>query len=62
VVNKTAPTQIAEVTAGNGYLSQTTSALHFTADPNSSIKVRWPDGTTTTHNSTPGTNKIAYKK
>ena len=43
--------QIAEVQAGSGYLSQSTQSLFFglgTKHP-ATIKVRWPDGTSTSH-------------
>ena len=43
--------QIAEVQAGSGYLSQSTGSLFFglgTKHP-ATIKVRWPDGTSTSH-------------
>ncbi|MGK0188931.1 MAG: hypothetical protein ACI9R3_004745 [Verrucomicrobiales bacterium] len=38
-------TQVAEVFAGSGYLSQSSAALAFSGSP-SRIEVRWPDGET----------------
>ena len=45
-------TQSAEVHAGGGYLSQSTSGLTFGLGERAritSIEVRWPDGRVTTH-------------
>ena len=44
--------QSAEVTAGGGYLSQSTPILAFGAGRERAVKarVRWPDGLETTHN------------
>ncbi len=44
--------QTAEVHAGGGYLSQSSSQLffgHLTVDPIATLQVRWPDGTSSQH-------------
>jgi hypothetical protein len=44
-------TQTSEVAAGSGYLSQSSAALFFgysDGNPPREIRVRWPDGNTST--------------
>ena len=53
--------QVAEIAAGSGYLSQSTAAAffgHTDADPPVEIRVRWPDGRTSTHGWPPATPRI----
>ncbi|MCF3649160.1 FG-GAP-like repeat-containing protein [Synoicihabitans lomoniglobus] len=49
--------QMAEVSAGSGYRSQSTGGVYFgypSDNPARSIEVRWPDGTSSTHQPTAG--------
>ena len=51
LISKGGQRQTTEVYAGGSYLSQSSSQLHFgstKADPAQQVKVRWPDGTTST--------------
>jgi enediyne biosynthesis protein E4 len=52
VTSRDGRSQLGEVAAGSGYLSQSTAALFFgytDANPPVEIRVRWPDGRTSTH-------------
>ena len=54
-------TQTSEVQAGSGYYSQSSAAGCFgwpDANPPRRLRVRWPDGSTTTHDVTPQTATV----
>jgi hypothetical protein len=55
VLGEDGRSQTAEVYAGGGYLSQSTSVLHFGLGDGkrATAKIRWPDGHTSTHELTP---------
>lgn len=61
-----APSQTAEVTAGSGYLSQSAPQLYFGLGPprtgSIQFQVRWPDGTTTDHETKPGQFTITVEQ
>jgi hypothetical protein len=56
-------TQSAEVVAGGGYLSQSTSILSFGAgvDTAKMVRVTWPDGRETEHDVKPGQQGLAIR-
>ncbi len=61
-----APSQTAEATAGSGYLSQSAPQLYFGLGPPPTgairFQVRWPDGTTTDHETRPGQFTITVRQ
>jgi hypothetical protein len=57
--------QVAEVSAGSGYYSQSTAACWFgypRANPPKHIEVRWPDGTTSDHPVAADATKVLIKR
>jgi len=42
-------TQVAEISAGSGYWSQSDAAAYFGHTSEATVEVRWPDGRTTQH-------------
>ena len=59
------PPQTDEVRAGGGYLSQSTAKLTFGLGEDQEatrIKVRWPDGTQTTHQPPPGAKVLVLEQ
>lgn len=65
LVVKDGSTQVAEVTAGGGYLSQSSPACFFGfRDGNApyKVKVTWPGGSTTTHLVPEGSRKIVINR
>ena len=58
-------TQTAEVNAGGGYLSQSTSTLTFGLGENNKLRnihVSWPDGSTSATNATPDWSSLTLKQ
>ncbi len=58
------PTQTAEVTAGSGYLSQSSPALTFgwgTDPQDAEIEIRWPDGSHSVHQITEENQNVIVK-
>ena len=61
LVLKDGSTQVAEVTAGNGYLSQSSATSFFGYRRDNlprDVNVTWPNGTTTTHPIPEGSRRI----
>jgi hypothetical protein len=58
-------TQTAEVNAGGGYLSQSTSTLTFGLSQTNKVKaaqIRWPDGSISAINSIPDQTSLTLKQ
>ena len=58
-------TQTAEVLAGSGYYTQSAAACFFgypDANPPRRLRVRWPDGTTTTHEVTTASSTLTLSR
>ncbi|HVU23640.1 MAG TPA: ASPIC/UnbV domain-containing protein, partial [Opitutus sp.] len=56
-------TQTSEVYAGSGYYSQSSAAVFFgapTDNPIRRIRVRWPDGRTTSHDLSGASGTVLY--